>query len=132
MRTSLPILLLDEVKRSTPARDDEFRSPCCCARRTSDVREIAAPASKAHVGRPLRGAVLTLVGMLGWLCVPKCPLCLATYVAIGSGITLSFAQSQVPRQLLFVAAACVLVVGGWRLGKHVRQFIRAWLRSAAL
>jgi hypothetical protein len=125
MRISLPIASIVDAKRTTPANDGEFRSPCCCARRTSDVQEIAGPASKTHVGRPLRGAVLTLVGMLGWLCVPKCPLCVATYVAIGSGVTLSFAQSQVLRQLLVVAAAGVLLAGAWRLGKHGWQFIRA-------
>ena len=130
-RIGPPIASIVDAKRTTPANGGEFRLPCCCARRTSDVQEIAGPASKAHVGRPLRGAVLTLAGMLGWLCVPKCPLCVATYVAIGSGITLSFAQGQILRQMLFAAAAGVLLAGAWRLGRHVRQFIRVRKTSHA-
>ena len=116
MGSSLPISSLVDAKWTASANGDEYRPHCCCTRPTSDAQAI---------GRPVRGGVLTLLGMLGWLCVPKCPLCLATYVAIGSGVTLSFAQSQVLRQMMFVVAAGVLVAGTLRLGMHRRQFIRS-------
>jgi hypothetical protein len=92
-------------------------SRCTCACTPGQAQAIGHSAAQGPSRRSVRGAALTIAGMLGWLCVPKCPLCLATYVAIGSGITISFAQSQALRQLLFVAATGMILAGAWRLGK---------------
>ena len=68
-----------------------------------------------HVMPSMRGAGLALIGALGWLCVPKCPLCLAAYVAIGSGVTLTYSHGQALRQLLMVCATGLILLGGWQL-----------------
>ncbi|HEY1065324.1 MAG TPA: hypothetical protein VGE52_04415 [Pirellulales bacterium] len=68
--------------------------------------------------------MLTALGILGWLSVPKCPLCLAAYIAIGSGVSMSLAQSQALRQTLFVLAGLLIVAGAARLAAHVVRFRR--------
>ncbi|MGC4004928.1 MAG: hypothetical protein QM811_18155 [Pirellulales bacterium] len=80
---------------------------CSCARPTADHR----------VRRSLTGGALTVCGLLGWVCVPKCPLCLAAYVAVGSGITLTFAQGAALRYALLGFAAVLILAGTWFLAK---------------
>lgn len=101
-----------------------FGSQCNCARPSQHATAAARPASAGRFKRSLGGGALAVCGMLGWLCVPKCPLCLAAYLALGSGITLSFAQSQLLRQLLFVVAAGLILAGAWRIGRHAFLVVR--------
>jgi hypothetical protein len=49
----------------------------------------------------------------------------ASLATEGIQITLSFAQSQILRQLWFVAVAVMIPAGAWRLGSYGRQFIQS-------
>ncbi len=73
--------------------------------------------------------MLTLFGLLGWLSLPKCPLCLATYLAMGSGMTLSFAESQDLRQLWLITVTAMMLFGICRLATYGRQGVRSRLMS---
>jgi hypothetical protein len=58
-----------------------------------------------------------LVGSLGWLLVPKCPLCLMAYISMGTGLTVSLAFSQFLRITLLFLAASFCLAGLWRIWK---------------
>lgn len=118
MRTGSSIATSRDANRSQP---QQRGLSCCChsTTATNPAKPLVQSASSAHVRRSL-GGLLTLCGMLGWLSVPKCPLCLTAYIAIGSGLTLSFAQSQILLQLCGVAAAGMILAGVWHLSRPLR------------
>ena len=96
-------------------------SRCKCGPATGHTRPAAPPVAKVRRKRSVVGGALTLVGTISWLCVPKCPMCVATYVAIGSGITLSFAQSQILWQAMTMTATAMILTGVWRLWRYGRR-----------
>jgi len=44
-----------------------------------------------------------------WVLMPKCPVCLAAYVALWTGLGLSFATAQYVRWLLLLMSAAALL-----------------------
>jgi hypothetical protein len=65
---------------------------------------------------------LSLLGALGWLALPKCPLCLAAYLAIGTGLSISASNSRILYLALGAVAVCLFIAGALRLA------IAAWNR----
>ncbi len=53
---------------------------------------------------------LSLMSAIGWLALPKCPLCLAAQLAIISGLTMSASLSRfVYHSMAILAAVCFLL-----------------------
>jgi hypothetical protein len=58
---------------------------------------------------------LSLLGILGWLALPKCPLCLAAYLAIGTGLSISVSNSRTLYWSLATLAGGLFLVGAIRI-----------------
>jgi hypothetical protein len=80
------------------------KSTCCCQRSLS--------LNKRDLG-------LSLLGIVGWLALPKCPLCFAAWFAMLSGLSLSVGASNAVLLALTIVAAGCFLVGAIRLGNAV-------------
>jgi len=93
-------------------------SECCCSN-----------GAAASAGRPARvmtaGPAGGLVCGLLWLLCPKCPACVAGYLAIFGGVTLSVPAMALVlsgvRGALIAAVAIGVGILAWRVG---RTFVR--------
>jgi hypothetical protein len=82
-------------------------SACCKNIRGAKVREVFA------WGVP--GAVLVLM--------PKCPMCVAAYVMLGTGVGLSVSAAAHLRWGILLASAAALIFLGVRFWRNRRQLI---------
>ncbi len=80
---------------------------CCKSTRPAGrMRKVA--------GWLLPGTVLALM--------PKCPMCLAAYVALGTGVTISYASAHLlMRSLTMLCISALVLCATRRLQKHFRQ-----------
>ena len=93
-----------------------MNAPCCCG-----------PASP---GRSRPGFARRSLDALGWLLpaaalalMPKCPACLAAYVAVGTGLGLSLSTASHLRTLLIVLCVTSLsYITARRLHRLVMRF----------
>lgn len=104
-----------------------MKSPTCCAMAAGTARSSRHNAAdgKAHPPRVARFAwakcsLPTIILAL----LPKCPACLAAYLALGTGISFSVAAASALRTLLIVS--CVVALA-WVL---VSTLLSAWRRRA--
>ena len=89
-----------------------MNAECCCEdsrARTAGRRFIDV------VGWILPGAILALI--------PKCPMCLAAYVALWTGVNLSFSAATHLRVLLLVlCAASILILAARNIRWLIHKF----------
>jgi hypothetical protein len=91
-----------------------MKSPTCCSMAASTVRSSRRKAAdgKAHpprvANRRFAWAKCSLPTLILAL-LPKCPACLAAYVALGTGISLSVAAASVLRTALIGGCVATLV-----------------------
>ena len=80
-----------------------MNSSCCCQRKPGTGPEARPQKSWRHRARGMAGWILpgALLALL-----PKCPLCLAAYVALFTGVTMSGASAH-----LLLRALTALCVG---------------------
>lgn len=86
----------------------------CCTVPSSDARSIANRAAdgKGHPssGRQRRFALAKLsMPTLILALLPKCPVCFAAYMAVGTGISVSVASASLLRNLLIVLCVASVV-----------------------
>lgn len=108
-----------------------MKSPTCCAMAAGTARSSRNEADgKAHPPRVARFAwakcsLPTIILAL----LPKCPACLAAYLALGTGISLSVAAASALRTLLIVS--CVVALA-WVLVSTLRSAVMYATNAADL
>jgi len=106
-RESLNVSALDTLAPNTPGA-------CCCHGGGHEPR----PASRTHSRNfwEFTGGAAS-IGV--WVLMPKCPVCLAAYVALWTGLGLSFATAQYVRwSLLLLSATALLYLVAKRVAKR--------------
>jgi len=99
---------------------------CCCHGGGHEPR----PASRTHSRNfwEFAGGAAS-IGV--WVLMPKCPVCLAAYVALWTGLGLSFATAQYVRwSLLFLSATALLYLVAKRLAKRSTRQLTLTARQA--
>ena len=79
--------------------------------------------ARASVSRYAKRCASWAVPALGLVLIPKCPFCLAAYVAMGTGLGLSLGEATVIRAGLIGVCVLVLFVVALR---QVHPVLRKW------
>lgn len=99
---------------------------CCCNPVESGVRAAdRTPPPRTGLGgiaRRLFDAAAWLVPGIGLALMPKCPACLAAYVALGTGVGLSFSTASSLRTGLIVL--CLVSLGFLAIRRVTRLVAR--------
>lgn len=101
----------EQDRRDLPLLPMVAATSCCCT----------APSLRQRL--KTSDMSLSLLGVVGWFLLPKCPLCLAAYLAIGAGLSLTATQSRI----LYVTLS-VFAVGLFAWGV-LRVLVALWRRS---
>lgn len=78
----------------------------CCQNKTRDGDDVCRPASRWRRGGEIAGWIVPSA-MLAMM--PKCPMCVAAYVALATGIGISLPTAIYLRAILVVLCAASLV-----------------------
>ena len=90
---------------------------CCCQTRAGD--NARRPASRLRRGGELAGWIIPSVGLA---LLPKCPMCVAAYVALATGIGISVSTATYLRSLLVIVCVTSLVfIAARRLRRHLSR-----------
>jgi hypothetical protein len=88
---------------------------CCEAARKGSECQMIKPGTRDRESQP-PGFARRCLGTAGWMApaailalVPKCPACLAMYIALGTGIGLSMSTAFYLRLLLIILCVAVLL-----------------------
>ena len=96
-----------------------MKAPPCCQSQPRTGGGAARHSPRLRRLRELAGVLLpgTLLALL-----PKCPMCLAAYVALGTGFTLSYTSAHLLLRGLTALCICTLAFClVRRILKHLRQ-----------
>lgn len=98
----------------------------CCDDESESVHETTSVAARPKVAQRLREIAGWIVPAAGLALIPKCPACLAAYLAIGTGVGLSESSATYLRMILLVtfgaslsylAVRRLLQLKEWRHGR---------------
>ena len=89
-------------------------SKCACSAKVS--AENKTPKKKRSIGDSIKLGLTALA----FAAIPKCPVCLAGYIALGTGIGLSITTATYLRTGLIIAC---IVSFAYFIIKHVGKFI---------
>jgi hypothetical protein len=99
----------------------------CCRRGNRHAPRPASPTQSRNFWECAGGAAS--IGV--WVLMPKCPVCLAAYVALWTGLGLSFATAQYVRwSLLLLSATALLYLVGKRIAKRSTRQLTLTARQA--
>ncbi len=79
--------------------------PACCRRATCDREKQSRPVSRRRCGWEAAGWLLSTATLA---LMPKCPICLAAYIAMFSGIGISISSATLLRTSLIVVCISAL------------------------
>lgn len=95
---------------------------CCCQIETRAGDNIRRPASRLRRGGEITGWIVPSALLV---LMPKCPVCLAAYVAAGTGLGLSLpTATHLRTSLLVLCVASLLYLVGTRLYRFAVQHLR--------
>ena len=98
----------------------------CCDDESESVHETTSVAPRLTFARRARELAGWIVPAAGLALVPKCPACLAAYLAIGTGVGVSVPTATYLRMILlitfvaslsYLAVKQVLQVKEWKYGR---------------
>ena len=92
----------------------------CCQIKTRAGENARRPASRLHHGKEIAGWIIpgAILALL-----PKCPLCLAAYVAVWTGIGLSFsAATHLRVALVILCFGLILFLAARNTRRLVHKF----------
>jgi hypothetical protein len=78
----------------------------CCQEPTRSCNDARHPASRSHRGREIAGWIIPSVTLA---LLPKCPLCVAAYLALATGLSISVSAATYVRTTLLVLCVTSLV-----------------------
>jgi len=99
----------------------------CCDDESESVHETTTVGARPTFARRVREFARWLVPAAGLALIPKCPACLAAYLAIGTGIGVSVPTATYLRMFLlitfvaslsYLAVKRVLQIKEWRHGRQ--------------
>lgn len=95
---------------------------CCCQSASPDHAAVSVPSTWASRCFDLTSGIVSL-GVL--ILMPKCPACLAAYVALGTGIGLSFSTATYLRTAAIVICTLSLAILAAKTSRRLARTILA-------
>lgn len=94
---------------------------CCDDDSSESVSRTTPVTARAMFARRAREYAEWLVPAAGFALVPKCPACLATYIAVGTGVGVSVPTATYIRMVLLIAFSVSLsYLAAKRIGALMR------------
>jgi len=93
---------------------------CRCSHNTKPIQSIEHKQGKKKRGQRFSDFIKTAVPAIAFVLIPKCPVCLAGYIALGTGIGLSITTATYLRIGLIVL--CILSLA-YFVTKHAHRYL---------